>query len=74
MTHRCIDCQHFANAERQIAGSARLGLGKCKVTDLAPATFLTASYARECPKFTAAPAELVARRIQFLNPSAGATP
>ncbi len=64
---RCVDCSNFASAEKIAPGFARLGLGKCNVTDLAPATFLTAIYARECASFSPAPADVVAKRIEFLG-------
>lgn len=64
---RCIDCVHFSSAEHIAKGFARLGLGKCAVTAMAPATFLTAGFARECPKFEAAAADVAAKRNQFLE-------
>lgn len=66
-TRRCVDCQNFQNAEHIAKGSARQGWGKCKATVMAPATFITAAYSRECDRFEAAPADVVAKRIAFLD-------
>lgn len=67
MMARCIDCKHFDM--RAHAAFAKLGLGRCKVADFAPATFVTAGYARQCEKFDAAPEEVSAKRIKFLEHS-----
>ena len=68
MTHRCVDCKHL---DLRAAGTAyaRLGMGKCLAQKLEPAVFITACYARECPRFEPAEAEIVARRLIFLNES-----
>lgn len=63
---KCIDCQHL---DLKSAGNAyaKLGMGKCKSRTLPPATFITAAYARECDTFEAAPAEVVAKRIEWMD-------
>lgn len=60
----CIECTHIDL--RAAGGYAKLGMSKCNVTTLAPATFMTAIYAHECASFEPAPAETVAKRVEFL--------
>lgn len=67
MTRRCVDCKHLTSAEHIAKGFAKLGLGKCAVTVMAPATFLTAASARECAKFEQGDPEVVAKRVAYIG-------
>jgi hypothetical protein len=69
MSATCASCVHLdlAAAEKIHAGYARMGLGKCAAIAMPMATFITATHARECERFVAAPADVVAKRAAYLD-------
>ena len=46
-------------------------MGRCKARSDPVGTFVTASYARECDLFKAAPEEVTVKRVEFLNKARG---
>lgn len=62
----CTDCLHL-DLQSIGAANARLGFGKCKARKLDPATFITSGAARQCDRFEQAPADVVAKRVIYID-------
>jgi hypothetical protein len=67
---KCIDCRSFnmRAADSAAPGYAKLGMGKCDMKTHAPATFVTAAYARKCELFEKAADDVILKRIEWMEP------
>lgn len=64
MTVICQDCKRL-----DLKGSplGKSGFGSCKAKRMDPGSYLSASYPRECQRFSQAAQEVVLKRKQFMG-------